>query len=386
MRIAHFVPNFPGGKIESYGKSMAVYKLCISLANRGHDVTVFTISDDNQDHLEYINGVKVYRYSSLLQYRSERLSFKILYKPLVKNYDIIHLHSGISISLVAGYIYNIVKKKPLVITWHGDSVREYGRYSGLIPSIAAWLYKRSIADIILSKSDVIISPSKTYINGSPFLCKYKSKISVIPNGITISEFDISHSKNECKRMLGLESKFVVLFVGSLYPLKGPHILLEAIPKIIKYIDDIMFVFVGGGDVEFYQELSKENNVGEYVMFAGYISEDLKPMYYKSSDIFCLPSIASHEIFGIVNLEAMACGIPIVASRIGGVPDLVKNGKTGLLVQPRNSSELAEAITYLLMNKKIRNEMGANARENIYKYSWDEISASTEKLYEDLWKM
>lgn len=384
MKLAHFISNFPKRyQTESYGKSLAAYNLCLELAHKGHDVSVFTVSDDNRDHNETINGINVYRFRSFLSCRSERFSYNILYKSLKYDFDIVHLHSGISMATAAGYIYAIKKNKPLVITWHGDSVREHGRYSGLIPGMAAQFYKIFMANTLLSRSDVIISPSKTYINESRFLRDYKEKVLVIPNGINLNQFEICYSKEDCRHKLGLKSKYIILFVGTLYPLKGPQILLEAIPKIIKHINDITFLFVGGGDVDSYKNMSYQNGIDRYVKFTGYISEELKPLYYTSSDIFCLPSVGSHEIFGIVNLEAMACGIPIVASRIGGVPDLVKNGENGLLIQPQNSNELAEAITYLLMNETIRNKMGINAREKVGAYSWNKIAFATEKLYREL---
>ncbi len=378
MRIAHFISNpLENENSAVYVKSMVAYNLCLNLTRRGHYVQIFTSSEDRKDHIDDYKGVIVHRYGSMLRYRSEPVSPGILYKPLNYDVDVVHIHSGVSISLLAGYRYAMEKKKPLVITWHGDSLREYGRYSGIVPGVAAYFYKRCLADKVLSRADVIISPSESYIDESKFLEKYRGKIAVIPNGVNLEKFDISYSKEECKRKLGLNEKNVVLFVGRLYPLKGPHILLKAIPNVIKENKDTLFVFVGGGNVDEYKKLSEEIGVKEYVKFTGYIDEE-KYFYYRASDIFCLPSTL--ESFGIVNLEAMACGVPIVASRVGGIPDIVNDGENGLLITPGDSNALADAIIYLLENKDIRERMGKNGKKKIKDYSWERIAERTENVY------
>ena len=380
MKIAHFVSNFPKSeKSEVYGKSLAAYNICLSLARKRHDVYVFTISENKKDCVEDYKGIKVYRYGSLFGYHSERFSFKILYKPLDFDFDVVHIHSGISMTVVGGFRYVMKKRKPLVITWHGDSVREpkYCRYTGLIPNIAAYFYKY-LADKILSYADVIISVSKSFINESKFLHKYIDKIVFIPNGIDLEEFNIPYSKEECRDMLKLDrEKNIILFVGSLHPLKGPHILLKAIPKIIKENRDTLFVFVGGGDIDRYKELSEELGIRKYVKFTGYVNEN-KPFYYKASDIFVLSSFL--ECLPLVILEAMACGVPVVASDIGGIPDIVENGKNGLLIPSGNSDALADAIIYLLENEDIIKKMGWNGREKAGEYSWSRIAEETEKVY------
>lgn len=381
MQITQFISNFPKNeKSIVYGKSMAASNLCLSLAHKGHCVQVFTPSEDRKDYIDNYKGVVVYRCGSVLGYRSERVSHGILYKPLNCDMDVVHTHSGISISLIAGFRCAMKKKIPLIITWHGDSIRGHGRYSGVVAGVSAYFYKKYLADKILSRADAIISPSEHYIDESRFLGEYRDKIVVIPNGINLEEFDIPYSKEECKYKLELDGKNVVLFVGSLYPLKGPHVLLKAIPKIVKRNNNTTFVFVGGGDIDEYKKLSEELGVEKYVRFTGYVGMNLKPLYFRAADVFCLPSVA-HEIFGIVNLEAMVCGVPIVASKIGGVPDVVKDGENGLLVPPRNPEALADAIMYLLENEYVREKMGSNGQKKAKNYSWDGIAARVEMVYQ-----
>jgi len=120
-------------------------------------------------------------------------------------------------------------------------------------------------------------------------------------------------------------------------------------------------------------------ISERVKFTGFVHKSEKVLYYKSADVLVLPSL--YEVFGIVNLEAMACNVPIVASKIGGIPDVVKDGENGLLVPPRDSEALADAIIYLLKNKDIRERMGENGRKLVEeKYTWKKVAEETDKLY------
>ena len=212
--------------------------------------------------------------------------------------------------------------------------------------------------------------------------RYKDKVVVIPNGINIEDYKIPYSKEECRRKLGLPlDKNIVLFVGNLILYKGPNVLIRAIPKIVKKVPNTLFIFVGKGKMR--NELEKLANklgIRNHVRFTGFVEECLKPFYYKSADIFCLPSVMSTESFGIVNLEAMACGIPIVASRIGGVPDVIKDGENGLLVPPKYVNSLASSIIYLLENEGVRRKMGKNAKEIVKNFTWNKVAKMVRKLY------
>lgn len=381
MKIAHFVSNFPkNSDSEVYGKSLAAYNICLSLAKRGHEIHVFTVSNDKENSFEDHGNLKIHRYKSGIRYKSEGFSYKILNDPLNYNFDIVHVHSGISVAVLAGYRYSVKKKVPLVVTWHGDSIRGYGRYKGAIAGSASFFYKHILAKKVLNRAKVIISPSEYYVDVSQFLGDYTDKLVSIPNGINLKEFNIPGSKDEFKERLRLTDKKIILFVGSLYPLKGPHILLKAIPKILEEDQDLVFVFMGGGNIKEYKKLSKELKIENKVKFIGYTQGELKIAYYKAADIFVLPSTEAFEVFPLVLLEASASALPMIVSDLDTFKCIVKDGYNGIFTKMRDEKSLSGAIIQLINNEDLMENMGTNAKKEIKNFSWDKIAETTEKTY------
>ena len=386
MKVGYFTTKFPytqSFEEYSYGGSiLAAYYLAMEMAKRGYEIDVFTTSVNSKDSVEGHGNMTIYRYGTNFRVLSSNISFGMFRKPINQDVNIAHEHFDIPHGPFAGLRYAKRKNVPLVVTYHGDWEASYG---GLIRRIGIAFHNKYLVDKVLSYANVIISPSEYYINGSRFLRKYRDKIVVIPNGINLRDFDIPYTKEECRRKLRLpRDKKILLFFGYLSPYKGPDVLVRTMSRVVKDVPDTELVFVGKGVMKNELEMiSKRLGVEKNVKFAGFVEESLKALYYKAADVFVLPSTMSTESFGIVNLEAMACSLPIIASRIGGVPDVVKDGENGLLVPPRDSEKLADAIIYLLENKGIRERMGKNGRKKVEDYSWERIAEETEKVYEVL---
>ena len=164
---------------------------------------------------------------------------------------------------------------------------------------------------------------------------------------------------------------IILFVGRLVYRKGLHVLVKALQRI-KGRDFKLYV-VGGGYMEIpARMLAKAYGVEDKVEFLGVVPEDVKIELYRRAKIVVVPSILN-ESFGIVALEAMAAGRPVIASRVGGLEDVVVNGETGILVEPGSEEQLAEAIELLLSDEPYRRRLGANARRVVEeRYSWDVV--------------
>lgn len=201
-----------------------------------------------------------------------------------------------------------------------------------------------------------------------------SKIHVIPNGIDFdniqdipAKIDLNHPN--------------IFFIGLLKEVKGIDLLLKSIPIIKKSITDIYVYIAGSGPLENELKLLvKKLDIEEEVNFLGFVSGDEKYSYLKSANVCVFPSI--YEPFGIVIIEAMACGKAVVASNVGGIPFIVEDGKTGLLFEPSNVEELAEKIIELLENRKFRMKIGAAGKEKAKEFKWDKIAITTAQHYQE----
>ena len=391
MKIGYFIAHFPYkerlDEIEYFkryahgGAEISAYYLAITMAKRGHKVKVFTTSISPRNSFYKCDNIETYRYGINFRTGKGYFSSGLFLKPLKYDVDIIHSHLTFSLGDLAALWYAKIKKKtPFVLTYHGDAHQNYG---SLIRRMGISFYNNHLVKKFLSSAKVIISPSKWYVHESRFLREYKYKTVVIPNGINLEDFNVLYSKKECREKLGLPiDKNIVLFVGSLIQYKGPDVLLRALPKIIEVFPDTLLVFVGDGRMRReLAELSKKLSVDRYVKSVGFAKESFKPLYYEAADLFVLPSTMSTESFGVVNLEAMASGLPIVASKIGGIPDLVKDHENGLLVPPRDSDALADSITLILKDQDLKNKMSEDAQRKVKHYSWEKIAEKTERIYE-----
>lgn len=391
MKIGYFISHFPyvdrindanyNKEYAHGGTEIAAYQLARNIA-RIEEVDIFTTSINSKDSHEVSQNMTIHRYGTVLKIASANLSFKILYKPLDCKIDIAHAHYNMPYSDYSALRYVKKNKVPFVVTYHADAQDSGGN---LIRNWAQMIYNRSLLKQVLNGADVIIATSNSYVDESKFLGDYRDKIKVIPNGINLEEFKINLSKEECRAKLSLpHDKKIILFFGNIVAYKGPHILLKAFSKAKAQFKDVILVFAGRGKMQ--DELTKlaaELGIKSDVLFTGYVDEKLKPFYYKSADIFCLPSITMAEAFGIVNLEAMACGIPVISSKLGGIPDVVTDKETGLLVKPDDEEALADAIIFLLENEDIARKMGNNGKRKVEEYSWKKIAEKTRKVYESL---
>lgn len=154
----------------------------------------------------------------------------------------------------------------------------------------------------------------------------------------------------------------ILFMGNIGKLKGVYDILEAAPQIISCYPDVRFIFAGNGDLEGARGVSLEKEINENVEFVGWVRGETKTSYFKSSDIFLLPSF--NEGLPVSVLEAMAAGLPVVSTQIGGIPDAIEDGVNGFLIEPGDILAITEKVLYLLRNPDILKEMGTKNKTKI----------------------
>ncbi|MGE0685595.1 MAG: glycosyltransferase [Dehalococcoidia bacterium] len=211
-----------------------------------------------------------------------------------------------------------------------------------------------------------------------------SSVAVIPLGVDLGRFQ-PQDKAAARAELGLEDERIVLFVGRIEPLKGIDILINAAAMLDSDVD--CSVLIVGGDeatrtqVTKLQELAKLRGISHRVAFTGAVDHEKLPLYYNAADICVVPS--HYESFGLVAVEAMASGLPVVASRVGGLIGTVKDGETGYLVPWLCPEPFAERIELLLDNEPLRRSLGAAAREEVARYRWENVAAGVLDVYESL---
>jgi len=235
---------------------------------------------------------------------------------------------------------------------------------------------------VMNNSDVITSPAKRLLSYVRQICKKEVKI--IPHGVDIGRFNVNIDQSEYKENIGLKKDEVLaLSVQRLVPKKGIEHLLYAMSIIIKENPNVKLAVVGDGPEKWrLMELTKKLRISKNVTFTGFVDSEDLPKYYSVCDIFVLHSL--YEQFGIVLVEAMACAKPVVSTNVGAIPEIVDDGKTGLLVEPKNPKQLAEAILKLASDPVLRNRLGrAGLRKVKEKYDWDIITDKYLDAYKQL---
>jgi len=206
-------------------------------------------------------------------------------------------------------------------------------------------------------------------------------ILVIPNGIDLEVFkDLSRETARTRLKIG-DNASVILFIGRLHSVKGVRYLIKSI-KIVKNNNrDVRLFLVGDGEERIYLEnLVKDLVLDDYVRFIGAVPNEEVPEYMVAADVFVLPSLS--EGFPVVILEAMASGLAIITTRVGGLPEIIKNKENGFLVEPKNPEEIAERILLLLEDDALREEISRNNLKIVGEYTWEGVVGRLERVYRE----
>jgi glycosyltransferase involved in cell wall biosynthesis len=276
---------------------------------------------------------------------------------------VIHSHHAYPRSLAA-IIIGKHYKIPCVLTIHASEL----------------VNKRLIklAKFVIQNADRVISVS-AHTKKLAQRQRITKDIYVIPNGVSFERVDRDDTRPRNK--YSLEGKEVILFVGALVARKGPHILIKAIPFIEH--NNIKIVFIGPdlGYRQTLEETIKDERLEKKTLIIGEVSHEELNQFYSLGDILVLPTITEDEGFGIVLLEAMSRGIPVIGSNIGGIPEVIIDGETGLLFEPENHIDLAKRINILLNDKSLCQKMGQAGRELANsKFNWTKIAREVKEIY------
>ncbi len=213
----------------------------------------------------------------------------------------------------------------------------------------------------------------------------ENKIVVVYPGVDAIRFNPAIDPSPIRRKYRLEGKKVILTAARLVRHKGHQNVLKALPQVLKEVPNLVYLIIGKGEEKgVLKEMVKDLKLEEIVVFAGEIVEEL-PLYYAACNLFIMPSYqikdrGDVEGFGIVYLEANACGRPVIGGRSGGVTDAVIDEETGLLVDPLNIDQIAEALVKLLTNPELARRLGEKGRERVEReFSWGRIAQKIREI-------
>ena len=383
IRVLHvykdYYPPVLGG-IEKHLHALAHLQ-----AAQGLDVTVLvtnpapfprgmrTITSSERPTEEGDRRVRIIRAARLFTVASTPISLAQAWKQLHLETDIVHLHFPYPPGEVVNYLGR--KAKATVITYHSDVIRQ---------RVILRLY-RPLLWRVLKRADAIIASSPGYVESSPFLSRLRERVRVIPLGIDLTPFlgvSQERARRHRRRLLGNREVPIVLFVGRLRYYKGVDVLLRA----LAHVPEAELWIVGTGPQgEEWKRLARTLGLGERVHFLGDVPEGDLPLYYAAADLFVLPSVSRAEALGLVLIEAMASGIPVISTELGTGTSFVNvHGETGLVVPAGDVQALAAAMRDLLAQPEVRARMGRAARERaVREFRADLMAARITEVYTDL---
>lgn len=381
MKIAYVVSTFPPYR---GGMGNVAYELAKHVALLQEDVAVFTPAYGKFD-TDYKTIFSVYKLKSYIRYGNSAVIIQLLWRAW--KYDILHLHYPFIGASLPCLLLKLLKgkKQKLIIHYHMDLVgRKFFKPIFLV-------YSRIIIPILMLVADHIFITSTDYAKSSSIAKYYndpklKHKFSVLPNGVDTTRFQPSTKLPSLVQRFDADGKLVIIFVGALdsaHYFKGLNYLINAVKSLDT--DNWRLVVVGDGDLrQVYEQMSISFGLENKVFFVGYATDEELVHYYQVADLCVLPSIDRSEAFGVVLIEAMACGKPVIASDLAGVREVVKNKVCGRLVNPKDVVGLKNAITYFIKNQDQRLQYGLAGRQvAVDEYGWKSLGELTLNKYNEI---
>ena len=368
------------------GIARVVHDLSKRLIKDGHEVTVITYKEGNVPYFEDDKGVKVYRVDNYMINPNNfidwimQLNFNLLAKAneiidKEGKFDVIHAHDW----LVA-YAAKSLKNSydiPIVATIHAT---EAGRNSGIHDETqryindTEWMLTYEANEVIVNSNYMKCELQRNF--GLPF-----EKINVIPNGVNLTMYSGIDKDYDFRRNYASDNEKIILYAGRLVYEKGVQHLVGAMPKILQNYHDAKLIIAGKGGME--EDLKAQVEylgLGDKVYFTGYMDHKSLCKLYKCADISVFPS--TYEPFGIVALEGMLAGNPVVVSDIGGLNEIVEHKVNGMKSYAGNSNSIADSILTLLFDHKLGIEISKNAKAKVKElYNWTKIAQDTHFSYQ-----
>lgn len=378
MRVAHLTATFfpyPSGT------GRVCLQNALGAAKLGCDVTVITSAVKDESVIDDPPGLTVHRLPA---------AFKVGNAPLLPGlfrmakYDIVHLHYPFVFGQEILHAVAGLRRIPVVITYHQDLI-----LSGMMGRMVA-LHEKTVGRLILTRANRLLVTSRDYFNASRIARFFKPddpRVTEMPNGVDTSRFTTDVDTAGIRSMYGFAEDDVVLaFCGGMdtpHYFKGVDVLLNAAARVDA--PNLRLMLIGDGDLRArYMEEARRLGLGERAVFCGRVPDSDLPRHYAAADFLVLPSTTMGEAFGIVLLEAMAAGKPVIASNLPGVRTVVNSGVDGFLAAPNDIDDLAARIRDMLDAGDRRKVMGRAGRDKVVaKYDWSRINERLVDVYREV---
>ena len=387
----HTCPLAAPGQGKAGGMNVHVRELARAMANRGVIVDVFTREHDYQcdggetgsDGVHYAHvpaGPADAPLGDLPNYLDEFVAGVGEYRQR-NNVRYAAIHSHYWLSGWAGSRLAAAMRALHVVTFHTLSrIKLQSRSGEQEPAV-----RQDTEERIIAEADCVVAFSPHERDAMVRLYGAdRNRVSLIPCGVDLSRFR-PIGRTAARQQLGLNGHKVMLYVGRIEPLKGADLLLHAAASL-EAEEGVQVLVVGSdaegsGEMERLHQLSDDLQLGDTVEFVGRVPQERLALYYSAADVCVVPSF--YESFGLAALESMACGTPVVASRVGGLSTIVQHGRTGYLKSWRCPEAFAQSLEMIMANEDLRDSMGRAARNRAETLSWDQVAGRLLALYERL---
>lgn len=384
MRIAIFTDTFLP---QVNGVVRSIVTTANVLAKHGHSIAIFTVNAEKLTKKikakELDERVQVYPFSSFALPTYKELQVRIptfvpsLFEVYRFNPDLIHSHTTFGIGWEAVMSANFLNI-PLVGTHHGF-LAEFLKHVKLDYRIMKPLARRYLS-FYYNRCDAVISPSEALVKE---LMQYKLRrpVHVLSNPVDLKYFSVNKTKESLRKKFHFNKPTIIHF-GRLSYEKSTDLVLRAFAQILNWGIDARLVIIGDGPERGKLEaVGKKLNIDKSVEFTGILRDNDLTERIAAGDFFV--SASTIETQGLVFLEAMALGLPVIGVNVGGVPEYVDNGKSGFIVEPGNVKAIAEAMKKFIDHPELRESFGQNAKESVKKYDADAIVEKIEGIYKGL---
>ena len=378
----HACPLAAPGQGKSGGMNVYVRQLAAALGKMGMKIDIFT-----REHLNVVNRIETIGpnvrvihlksgapdthidglYAELPEFLAQLNSFR---EEEGIEYDVVHSHYWLS-----GWIGRELSRSlnvPHIITFHTLGLIKMQSRAGEVEQSERLVVEREV----MSTADRVIAFSSHERDAMARLYGAdQSKVSLVPCGVDLSVF-CPIDQETVRNQLGLNGEKIVLYVGRVEPLKGLDLLVETAAQLDSE-DEVRMMVVGadvngGQEMDRVKQLAKERDLEGRIEFVGQVDHMELPLYYNAADVCVVPSY--YESFGLVALESMACGTPVVATRVGGLSTIIQHGRTGYLKPWRCPDAFANSVEMLISSDGLKQSMGESARRRAEAMGWDNVAA------------